>query len=235
MTAKSRLRMSLASLSAVSLKAVSLKAVSLKAVIVCASTIIATPAFAIESKLIGQASSITKATESEQPTARKTPKLDPELERNVVEMVENHLPEVKKLLDQLRKKAPKQYETAIRSLARSARRLQTAKKRGEEVFELELQIVQAQSSLNLLIAKLKIRDSKSDRQALAKATEQLAKAELAKLQFELTTLKSRMTRLNQQIADTEAKIDERKTDFASAIEANVEANLRKAGRQTTKP
>ncbi|OYP31025.1 hypothetical protein [Rhodopirellula sp. MGV] len=191
-------------------------------------------ALAVDAKLLGQSALSASPTKTPAEDAGRASRIDKELEQNVLEMVDRHLPDVKKLLDQLRKKAPKQYDVAIRGLARSAKRLQAAEKRGEESFELELQIVQAQSSLNLLIAKLKIRDSQSDRKLLAKVTEQLAKAELAKMRHEVALLNTRVARMQQQIAETESKIEKRESDFAINVEKNLEANLRKAGRSQPK-
>lgn len=100
-------------------------------------------------------------------------KKNAELEASVLPMVENHLPDLKVLLDRLRKNQPKLYDTAIRDLSRYSKRLETAKRRSEESFEIELEVVKAQSSANLLIARLRVRDSKKDRDSLRKATQQI--------------------------------------------------------------
>ncbi|WP_436716857.1 hypothetical protein U8335_06595 [Roseiconus lacunae] len=188
-------------------------------------------------RLVGQTNSQSDADQNKRPRTIANPSADErkrpgkDVEQNVLDMVDKHLPEVKTLLDQLRKRAPKQYDMAIRSLARSARRLQTAEKRGEEAFQLELQIIKAQSSLNVLIAKLKLRDSESDREALAAATENLAEAELAKMKHDLATLKSRIKRMQQQVSEAEARIKTRESDFAAMLKKNLELNLRKTGRK----
>lgn len=168
-------------------------------------------------------------TQRDRPAARRT--IDEQVERGVLRMVQNHLPDIKVLLDQLRINEPQQYDSAIRNLAKSSRRLETAKKRGEELFELEVHIVQAQSSINLLIAKLKIRDNKRDRQALMEATKRFQQAEIARAQYEVTQLKSRLERMTTQLQNAEKRLNEKQVQFDDNVESGFKTYLRKSGRK----
>lgn len=157
--------------------------------------------------------------------------LDKTLERNVLQMVNNHLPDIRILLDQLREKEPRQYDLAIRNLAKSSRRLQAAKNRSEESFELEVHVIQAQSAINLLIAKLKIRDRKSDRKALLEATKQFQTAELARYEHELALQQSRLAKMKEQVATGEKRISDKRSKMDEIIEKSFKSYLRKSGRK----
>lgn len=157
--------------------------------------------------------------------------LDKEIERGVLQMVNNHLPEIKVLLDQLRDNEPRQYESAIRNLAKSSRRLQAARKRGEEAFELEVHIVQAQSSINLLIAKLKVRDNKMDRKALLEATRRIELAEIERAKHELASSQSRLARMQEQVTALEKRLLEKQTKLNETVDKDFQSYLRKSGRK----
>ncbi|QEG02474.1 hypothetical protein Mal15_65950 [Stieleria maiorica] len=159
------------------------------------------------------------------------PTLATEREQAVLQMVHDHLPEIKVLLDQLREKEPKQYGIAISNLAKSSRRLQTAKKRGEEAFELEVHVVQAQSAINLLVAKLKIRDNKKDRAALREATKRLELAQIARASFEVEQIRSRLDKLNEQLETAEKRLDEKQSNLDDNIQKGFQTYLRKSGRK----
>ncbi len=152
-------------------------------------------------------------------------------ERLVLQMVRAYLPELKELLGHLREKDPRQYDRAIRNLARSARRLEAARRRGQEALELEVGVVQAQSAVNLLIAKLKVRDSKQDRQALRDAAERLAIAELARSRHELAVMRSRLKRLQKQVDQTAKRIDQRDSELENTIRKNYQSYLKKSGQK----
>lgn len=179
----------------------------------------------------------TRVTVHDKPSKAKPDKprqrstIDKALERNVLQMVDNHLPDIKILLDQLRKKEPQQYKLALRNLAKSSRRLQAAKNRSEESFELEVHVVQAQSSINLLIAKLKIRDHKQDRKALLEAIKQLRTAELARAEHEFAQLESRFAKMKEQVVVARRRLNEKQSRNDESIEKDFKTFLRKSGRK----
>lgn len=153
------------------------------------------------------------------------------VERNVIEMVHRHLPELEALLEQLKKKEPKQYEAAVRNLAKSQRRLQIAEKRGSQMFELEVRLVQTQTSINLLIAKLKVRDKEADRNALRAATKTLAELQLNKSQLELAQMKSRLAKLQETVNNAETRVEQQESALKQGLESSYQTYLRKAGRK----
>ncbi|TWU00887.1 hypothetical protein [Stieleria varia] len=163
--------------------------------------------------------------------AREAPQVDETTEERVLEMVQSHLPELQRLLDQLRMNEPRQYRVAIQNLAKSAKRLEMAANRDPRFFELELTVIKSQTAVNLLIAKLKVRDSKSDRQALQKATEQIHDAETARAQYDVDQMQERLQRAQQQLAAAQKRLQSRQADRTTQIERSFAGNLRKAGRK----
>ena len=158
-------------------------------------------------------------------------KFDQEQERGVLQMVHDHLPEIKVLLDQLREKEPRQYDAAIMNLAKSSRRLQAARKRGEAAFELEVQVVQAQSAINLLVAKLKVRDNQADRAALRDATQRLELAEFSRAKHDVAQMRSRLDKLQEQLQVAEKRLGDKQSQRDENIERAFQIYLRKSGRK----
>ena len=158
-------------------------------------------------------------------------KFDQEQERGVLQMVHDHLPEIKVLLDQLREKEPRQYDAAIMNLAKSSRRLQAAQKRGEAAFELEVQVVQAQSAINLLVAKLKVRDNQADRAALRDATQRLELAEFSRAKHDVAQMRSRLDKLQEQLQVAEKRLGDKQSQRDENIERAFQIYLRKSGRK----
>lgn len=169
----------------------------------------------------------SQATPTEKRPNRRS--IDPEMERKVLEMVEQHLPDVKILLNQLRAKNQTQYGSAIRTLAKSAKRLETAKKRSEEIFELEVEVVKAQSSINLLVAKLRIRNNAKDRKALRNATTENYQAGLARDKHEFALWQERLKKMQKQVNAIEQRIADKESNATKQIDSSFKANLRKAG------
>jgi len=161
---------------------------------------------------------------------RRSSRTADQVEDRVLEMVDAHLPHLTVLLDRLRQKEPQRYESAIRGLSRWARRLATAKRRGPQAYELELQIVKAMSSVDLLVAKLMVRDDKEDRAALRDAAEEVKRAELARAQFEADQLRRRLEKMQQQWRSAKERVDQRQSDLSQDTHEFFRQALRKAGR-----
>jgi hypothetical protein len=141
------------------------------------------------------------------------------------------LPELKPVLDHLRSDDPHQYNLAVRDLAKSARRLEAAKHRDQQLFEIEVELLQAQSSVRLLTAKLKVRDSQTDRQSLRKAVSRLQEAELNRTRYDIQMLKERLDRTKKSLDAAEQRLGAKQDNFRDQLEKSYLGLLRKAGRQ----
>ncbi|MEM0924864.1 MAG: hypothetical protein AAGJ83_02385 [Planctomycetota bacterium] len=206
------------------------------AVFSCGVVVSAAPAHPFANQVDEKAKKSDTATKSEPParakrTQRNRVEVSEEVERQVLEMVQLHLPDIQALLDRLRDKEPERYAFAIRDLGKSVKRLQAAERRGPEALELEVAIVKAQSSINLLIARLKLRDSDKDRDSLMTATRKLEAAELARLDFDVRQLRARVRRMQEQLEVAEKRFDDKQTGLEKQIRNDYQNYLRKAGQK----
>lgn len=167
-----------------------------------------------------------KAADTDSPS----PSPDDQARRRVINLVKTHLPQLEPMLTRLRKQQPRQYQRAIRDLERSARRLENAKRRDEQLYEIEVDLLRAQTDVNILAARLKVRDDPRDRDALRTATQTLAKAELVRGQYDIDALQSRVEKMTQQLEAAKQRVDERRREMETSPDSFYQSWLRKAGR-----
>jgi hypothetical protein len=174
------------------------------------------------------ADSGTKAT-----TAGPVP-VDREAAEMAQQLVQSHLPELEQVLGRLAANRPREHDRAIRDLAKSARRLEAARDRDERLYELEVELLKAQTQVSLLTAKLKVRDSQSDRKLLREAAGRLQQAQLARSQYEVDVLRARLQRTQQQLDAAQQRLDDRREELDHQLEESYLGLLRKAGRDANK-
>lgn len=152
-------------------------------------------------------------------------------EATVLELVQDELPQLESVLKRLKSDAPNEYAKAIKELGRSARRLNGIRARDEELYRLELNLFRARTGLSLLVARLKIRDDTKDREALHEAVRELRQAEIAKSQYEVSSIESRIARMQTQLASAQEFLEQRvNSNSHRRIQETVDDYLRKAGR-----
>ena len=148
-----------------------------------------------------------------------------------LELVQDHLPELKSVLQRLRADEPRQYNRAIIDLARSAKKLEVARNRDVTLFEIEAETLKAQNAVSLLTAKLKVRDNVSDRQLLRRAAIRLQEAQIARAQYDVESLTARLQRAKPQLDSAQQRLAARREVLDRDSEKAYLAALRKAGRQ----
>ncbi|EMI17854.1 secreted protein [Rhodopirellula maiorica SM1] len=168
------------------------------------------------------------------PDRANTPEIDPNLETIAIALVNNQLPELEPLLDRLKANEPAQYHAAIRDLARSAKRLQTAKNRDPEIYEIESKLLQTQMHVKMLAAKLKVRDRQTDRDALREAVATLIQMEMKRGEAEIRYTKQRIERTQRQLAAAEERLEAKQENFDNNLEKTYQQLLRSAGRNKQK-
>jgi hypothetical protein len=133
----------------------------------------------------------------------KLPPITAEREAAATEFVKEHQPELARLLEYLRRKQPRQYQRAVRELARTADRLKQTRARDPRRYELELQGWQNRSRIDLLAAKWQVQPDEELKERLRTAiAEQLAlqkqilEREREKLSQRLKTVDSQLKKLN---------------------------------------
>ena len=162
------------------------------------------------------------------------------------ELTRAHLRELMPVLDHLRTKSPQQYEKAIRDLDRSAKRLESIKRRDVKLFEISLREWQTRGQIDLLSAKLRVKKSERDQQVMLELLQSLRDTELERVQRELALVderevayKDRIRQMNQFLVRSDSlrqHLNEQQEWLETApIEQNSQVYLKAigAGKNTT--
>jgi len=187
-------------------------------------------AWAVEAKI----NSNSLADNGKKPTPQTPIQIDRETESKSIDLVKAHLPELDDVLNRLRADQPRQYERAIRDLAKSVRKLELAKNRDEQLYELELELLKAQNQVNLLTAKLKVRDSQPDRKKLRDSAARVHQAQVARIQYDVELYRQRLARAKQQFDAAGERLEAKQSDPEQQLEKTYLGLLRKAGREPKK-
>ena len=164
-------------------------------------------------------------------TLRSRSHVDIENEEFAQILVQAHLPELKPVLKQLQTDRPKQYERAVRDLARSARKLDIARKRDERLFEIEVELLKAETQASLLTARLTVRDHAEDRKTLQQAVSRLQTAKTSKAGYEVEIYRKRIERDQKLLNAAEQRFSHFQKDGKSVMKEAYLGFLRKAGRE----
>lgn len=160
------------------------------------------------------------------------PAVDQETEAKALKLVQAHLPELKDVLKRLRVREPREYDRAVRDLVKSARKLEQAKNRDERLFDLEVELLKSQNQVNLLTAKLKVRDSKTDRKKLRESLDRLNTAQVLRAQYDVDVYTERLERAQKLLEVAEKRL---KSKRDIDIDKSYSGLLRKAGREAERP
>lgn len=161
----------------------------------------------------------------------KNRELNTENEKLAQNLVEEHLPDLMPLLKQLKSDKSKQYEKAIWDLSRSARKLSLTRKRDAGLFNIELELLKAETDANLIAARLKVRDKPEDRDNLREAVTRLRSAQESKFRYEIKVYEQRLARDRALLETAEKRLSEFMENPDHSASADYVAMLRKAGRK----
>ncbi|MGI9466852.1 MAG: hypothetical protein ACR2OA_07010 [Rubripirellula sp.] len=174
-------------------------------------------------------SNVAQPQKSRQQT--KNRELNSQSEQLALQLVSEHLPQLTPLLQQLKIDQTRQYDRAIVDLARSAKKLNAAQKRDERLFQVELELLKADTETNLIAARLKVRDKLQDRDKLRDAVTRLHSARQIKMQYEVDLLRKRLARDQALLAAAEQSLSAFKEESSNSVDAVYLTLLRKADRK----
>lgn len=195
--------------------------------------------FAISHGLFANVSLANPVTNNAETTGqgdgKQTPsnpiQISPESEARANQLVVSHLPELKNILRRLRESEQQEYAKAIHDLARSARKLELAESRADGGFEVELQLLKSQTKVNLLTARLRVRDSNRDRKQLRSALNRFHSAQIERTKYEVQALRNRLVHTQKQLASAEQRLESKQQLTTEQLEKNYLRLIRKAGRE----
>lgn len=128
---------------------------------------------------------------------------------NVDAFVAEHLPELTKLLDYLKKQGKEQYQRAARDLERSIGRIENLQKRDEKLYAVELELWKTRSRLQFAAAEMAVRPHKDE----DVTTQRLRKLLKKKTELELDRLRILRAKAAEQLAELDKQIAQREHDL----------------------
>jgi len=158
-----------------------------------------------------------------------------QLEKEVKPLLEDHLPDLIPLVNRLKIGQPKLYYHALVQLGGAARRVESAQSKSPVLHEIELEALKANTQVNLIGARLQVRDSKRDRQELQTAVQRLYDAEERRLEWVVSQIEDRVEMVQQQLETATQRLAEKRRGEADLIANQYERLLRKAGRNKSDP
>lgn len=142
------------------------------------------------------------------PKSEKTIEVTPEAEAEVFAFLNKYHPELAQVLSNLHGNLPREYDRAIRDLARVRERLSQLAERDPQRHELELQAWVVQSHIHLTVARLAMNDSPSLRDELRRLLEQQFELKLETMRHDRQRQEERLRKMDEQIEKLTSGRDE---------------------------
>lgn len=136
--------------------------------------------------------------------SRRSSEVSAEQEREVVGFLRQHHADLADLLEHLQSSSPPAYHNAIRDLWKTRERLMQIKKLDDTRFALELDAWRLQSNIQLLVARLAIKDDVTQRDQLRSLLSQQVDLKIKLLIDERERHAERLRRLDEQIEQHKA-------------------------------
>jgi hypothetical protein len=176
-----------------------------------------------------------KAQRGKQSATNKASGFTQAEEQAATAFVTKHHDELLELLTHLKAGLPREYEKAVRDLARTSDRLEALARRDSVRFELELKLWQAKSRRQLLTARLQMGLDEALIQQVRETLAEEHRLQLAVFKHERERLGGRLKKLDEQIEKQEQSeqnsIDRQITTLLNELkgrERKVKASKRKA-------
>lgn len=134
----------------------------------------------------------------------KKAKISPERMTQVMVFVDEHHPELGEMLELVKKNQPATFQRAINGVNASLGKLESLKTRKPERYPIALERWKLTSRVSVASAKLKHKDSEANRKELELLLSEQVDFQVKTLKAEREQLQQRMSRLDKQIADSEA-------------------------------
>lgn len=123
-----------------------------------------------------------------------------------LELARRHLQELLPVLNHLRTHSPQQYEKAIRDLDRSAKKLESIRRRDAELYAISLREWQLRGQIDLLKARLRVKKSPAGQQEMLQRLQSLREAERDRIERELALIDEREAAYKERIEQIAALI-----------------------------
>ena len=153
--------------------------------------------------------------------------VDRETQVQLLQFVNEHHPELTRLLKSLEKERPRRYQQAMRQLANSHDRLQRLKREGRpKLYETALEQWKLSSRIKLKAAELAVKDTEMNRNKLNALIAKQVDGRITSLKAEENRLRARL----KNVISSLEKLDDRDRE----IQKNMESVLRTVNREFPK-
>ena len=150
-----------------------------------------------------------------------------QLEADAIAFVQENHPELVSLLQSLKAMRQKEYESAIRDIVRTKKRLDALAKRESEIHAMELDAWKLKSKIDLLIARGIARDKTFDTAELRDLLKLQLENQKKRWKHEQANLAKRQEQLADLLSRTEGHEDEKIDQQLSAHLKNVDSKVGK--------
>ena len=99
---------------------------------------------------------------------------------------------------------------------------------------MELRLLQSRNEVDLLTAKLKVRDDEDDRHSLRKAISEMLKAQIERANYDVVLYERRLDNINKQLQAARMRVIEKTDGFDAQLESAINRAIKKAGRDEPK-
>jgi hypothetical protein len=142
-----------------------------------------------------------KPRPAKRPAVKPAVEIDAQEEQRVLTFLREHHRELADLLGHLRMANPKDYQRAIRDLARGHDRLAQLQKGDPQRYELELKSWVLTSRIELVVAKLAINDTPELRAELDRRLNERLDVRLQLLEWDRSKAAERLQKADEQLAE----------------------------------
>lgn len=149
-------------------------------------------------------------------------------EKEAIEFVQQHHPELVSLLESLKSMREKEYQMAIREISRIKKRLDVIAKRGPDIYMIELDAWKIQSKIDLLVAKGIAREKEVDKDAMRGLLKDQVENQKKRWKHELETLAKRQKQISGLLQMTEGHEEEKIDQQLTALQNRVGSKIGKS-------
>jgi hypothetical protein len=149
-------------------------------------------------------------------------------EKEAIEFVQEHHPELVSLLESLKSMREKEYQVAIREISKTKKRLDGFAKRGPEIYVIELDAWKIQSKIDLLVAKGIAREKEVNSDVMRGLLTDQVENQKKRWKNELETLAKRQKQISGLLQLTEGHEEEKIDQQLAALQSRVGSKIGKS-------
>ncbi len=165
------------------------------------------------------------------------PKVDADHEKLALAFATEHHAELATLLTQLKQNNRREYAKAVQELYQSRERLVRIKERQPDLYNHEIELWKLTSRIRLLSARMTMTDDPALEEDLGKLLKTRGELQVKHLQAERDRVATRLARVERDLAEAEARLDDGLDKEVAAVKSQVakeKSKVKKSGKVVNK-